>query len=268
MNTGTQRTSLLTPALDLRVHAPQHRSQAMPIPRRSRLTPRHPHQPPAQVTLPGLHLAEIASPLGTLLAAAAGESVLWLTFADDSNLETGRAEVENRFGLPVLPGDSPVLKRLRKELHDYFRGTLRQFRVPCHPRGTPFQCRVWEALQRIPHGQTASYQDVALALGNRAAVRAVGRANAANPLCLLVPCHRVIAKDGTLGGYSAGTWRKAKLLQLERTGRLPEGAPGAPGDPRTSTPDPLESPRTTGGGVDLAPTLPDALLAVTVSPQR
>lgn len=171
--------------------------------------------------LPGLCRAAIASPLGNLLAVAAADSVLWLTFADDPNLATCRAEVEQRFGQPLLAGDNPILKRLRRELHEYFRGRLRQFGVPCHLNGTAFQLRVWEVLQQIPHGHTASYQDVALALGNRAAVRAVGRANAANPLCLLIPCHRVVAKDGTLGGYSAGTWRKTKLLELERTGRLP-----------------------------------------------
>jgi O-6-methylguanine DNA methyltransferase len=87
--------------------------------------------------------------------------------------------------------------------------------------GTPFQERVWKELQRIPHGQTANYQEIARRVGRPTAIRAVARANGMNRLYLLVPCHRVITKDGELSGYGGGVWRKRALLELERTGKLP-----------------------------------------------
>jgi len=89
-------------------------------------------------------------------------------------------------------------------------------------RGTKFQERVWRELQRIPFGKTESYEAVAKQIGLPSAVRAVARANGSNRLYLLVPCHRVIAKDGKLSGYGGGVWRKRMLLELERTGSLPK----------------------------------------------
>jgi AraC family transcriptional regulator of adaptative response/methylated-DNA-[protein]-cysteine methyltransferase len=93
--------------------------------------------------------------------------------------------------------------------------------VECALLGTAFQQKVWRALRRIPFGETASYEQVATELGAPSAVRAVAQANGANRIYLLVPCHRVIGKDGTLTGYGGGVWRKRLLLELERTGRLP-----------------------------------------------
>jgi len=129
--------------------------------------------------------------------------------------------MRRRFALPVVPGENPVMQQLRRELREYFGGTRRDFTVPVELRGTDFQQGVWRVLQRIPYGRTASYKAVARSLGNAAAVRAVARANATNRLYLLVPCHRVIAKDGTLSGYGGGVWRKRHLLALEQTGILP-----------------------------------------------
>jgi AraC family transcriptional regulator, regulatory protein of adaptative response / methylated-DNA-[protein]-cysteine methyltransferase len=167
-----------------------------------------------------LQLTRFDSPLGAVAAAADRFRVHLLTFGDEQSPESACAELSRIAGSPVAPGENPTLQQLRAELHEYFQGQRREFQVPFLMHGTKFQRQVWSQLQRIPWGRTASYQDVASAVGNPAAVRAVGRANATNRLCLLVPCHRVIAKDGTLGGYSGGLWRKRFLLELEQTGTI------------------------------------------------
>jgi AraC family transcriptional regulator of adaptative response/methylated-DNA-[protein]-cysteine methyltransferase len=87
--------------------------------------------------------------------------------------------------------------------------------------GTAFEERVWGELRRIPYGETRSYEDVAIALGNRAAVRAVGRANGLNRIAIVIPCHRVVNKSGELGGYGGGLWRKRRLLHLEKNALTP-----------------------------------------------
>jgi methylated-DNA-[protein]-cysteine S-methyltransferase len=110
----------------------------------------------------------------------------------------------------------PLTGLLRRELDTYFRGVPTDFaRLPLDPRGTPFQLRVWQELRRIPWGQTISYGELARRLGKPGASRAVGQANAVNPIPLIVPCHRVIAADGGLGGYSSGLDRKRWLLRHE-----------------------------------------------------
>jgi len=102
------------------------------------------------------------------------------------------------------------------QLDEYFKGKRRKFSVKLDLRGTVFQKRVWQALLKIPFGGTASYQDIAEAVGNRKAVRAVGNANGANPVAIIVPCHRVIGSDGSLVGYGSGLWRKRWLLSHEQ----------------------------------------------------
>lgn len=109
-----------------------------------------------------------------------------------------------------------VLRLAEKEIRDYLAGRLRKFTVPLDPEGTEFQQRVWLELRRIPYGQTKSYKDIATALGMPKACRAVGTANGRNPLSIIVPCHRVIAANGTLGGYAGGLPRKEQLLSIER----------------------------------------------------
>lgn len=101
------------------------------------------------------------------------------------------------------------------QLDGYFGGHLRRFDLPLHPRGTDFQLRVWEALRAIPYGETRSYSEIARAIGRPSAVRAVGAANGANPLPIVVPCHRVIGADGSLTGFGGGMAAKRYLLDLE-----------------------------------------------------
>ena len=128
----------------------------------------------------------------------------------------GGALVEARFGgFPIFHA-SPVLDLAETELREYFARKRFAFDVPLAPQGTPFQLRVWEEVRRIPYGETRAYIDIARALGNEKACRAVGRANNRNPLPLFVPCHRVIGRDGALVGYAGGLAAKKWLLRLER----------------------------------------------------
>jgi methylated-DNA-[protein]-cysteine S-methyltransferase len=115
--------------------------------------------------------------------------------------------------------ETRVLAETARQLERYFAGKLRQFDLPLDPIGTPFQLRVWAELRRIPYGETRSYREVARAIRNENAVRAVGTANGRNPLSIVVPCHRVIASNGGLAGYAGGLERKAKLLDLEQRRR-------------------------------------------------
>ena len=158
----------------------------------------------------------VETPLGAMLAAATEHAVVQLEFADRRGLERSYEEMRRRFRFPVIPGNNAVLEQLRRELAEYFDGKRRSFDVPMQTRGTAFQERVWAELGRIPYGATASYEEIARRIGAPGAFRAVARANGTNRLYLLVPCHRVIAKDGTLSGYGGGLVRKQRLLDLER----------------------------------------------------
>jgi len=118
-----------------------------------------------------------------------------------------------------LPGEwQPAggqLDDVARQLDEYFAGQREVFEVALAPLGTPFQREVWQALQRIPYGTTCSYSDLAEQIGRPRAVRAVGTANGANPIAIIVPCHRVIGSNGTLTGYAGGVERKQMLLELE-----------------------------------------------------
>ena len=128
----------------------------------------------------------------------------------------GEALVEARFGGFPIFHESPLLDLAEQELKEYFTRRRRTFDLPIAPQGTPFQLRVWEEVCKIPYGETRAYIDIACALGNEKACRAVGRANNHNPLPVFVPCHRVVGKDGSLVGYAGGMAAKKWLLRLEQ----------------------------------------------------
>jgi len=135
--------------------------------------------------------------------------------------------LEGRFGVRARQfADHELIWAATAQLKEYFAGQRRRFRLPLALEGSPFQMRVWQALQQIPYGQTRSYQELARAIGAPRAARAVGAANGANPIAILVPCHRVIRSGGELGGYSAGRRLKQFLLDLERS--VIEGPPPHP----------------------------------------
>ena len=148
-------------------------------------------------------------------------------FADGPNLRlvassSGIRAIEFTGGQasrPVAEGarndTNPLLLEAARQLRAYFAGTLREFQLPLDMRGTDFQKRVWRQLESIPYGETRSYSQVALAIGLPHAVRAVGAANGANPIAIVVPCHRVIGAGGKLVGYGGGLPLKKRLLELE-----------------------------------------------------
>lgn len=144
----------------------------------------------------------IQTPIGMMVATTDEKAILALDFND---LDT-----------PVATYNHPLLVLLEKELCEYFKGQRREFTLPLNPQGTPFQKEVWKTLQTIPYATTISYAEEAKLFGNSKAVRAVASANGKNPISILIPCHRVIASDSTLGGYSGGLWRKEYLLRLEK----------------------------------------------------
>lgn len=128
---------------------------------------------------------------------------------------------EIRFGWEIKEGEKeenhPLLQWTRRELEEYFQGKRKEFSLPLKPDGTEFQKKVWKALTEIPYGETRTYGEVAAAVGNDKASRAVGMANHCNPIPVIIPCHRVIGKNGKLTGYAGGLEKKTALLDLERS---------------------------------------------------
>jgi AraC family transcriptional regulator of adaptative response/methylated-DNA-[protein]-cysteine methyltransferase len=161
-------------------------------------------------------LGWIRTPLGPMVAGATREGVCLLEFTDRRMLEAQLRTLARRVGLPAVPGKSPHLDRLRTAVDEYFSGRRPAFDLPLVAPGTPFQIRVWNELRRIPVGATRSYGEIARRIGHPTAVRAVARANGANRIALLIPCHRVVEMGGGLGGYGGGLWRKQRLIELER----------------------------------------------------
>ena len=160
-------------------------------------------------------MSEIDSPVGVLVAGVTDGGACLLEFRDREIIEAQVAKVRARVG-PTGSGSHEFLDQLRSELAEYFDGRRREFTVPLVYPGTRFQTRVWNALREIPFGQTISYEELARRVGSPDGQRAAGHANGQNPLAIVIPCHRVINKDGKLGGYGGGLWRKRLLLGLER----------------------------------------------------
>ena len=157
----------------------------------------------------------ITTPLGPMLVAATDEALCLLDFVDRRALPTQVARIRNGLGAVFVPDRNEIVDRTAREVEAYFAGSLETFSVPTTTPGTDFQRAVWEALAKIPYGETRSYAQVARGIGRPSAVRAVGSANGMNALAIIVPCHRVVGADGKLVGYGGGVWRKQRLLDLE-----------------------------------------------------
>lgn len=147
------------------------------------------------------YTCSIETPLGTMIAVTNGEAITSLDFTEDTP--------------KIEPFEHPLLLQLSKELEEYFAGERTVFTLPLNPSGTTFQKEVWKTLLTIPYGKTISYATEAERFGNLKATRAVANANGRNPIAILIPCHRVIASGGGLGGYSGGIEKKEFLLALE-----------------------------------------------------
>jgi len=150
----------------------------------------------------------VESPVGRLLIAGDGDGLRSIAFEREGHRCTPESDWVH---------DDGLLEDPTAQLEAYFAGQLVSFDLDLAPTGTEFQIAVWKAVEAIPYGETVSYGEIATRIGRPAAVRAVGAANGANPLPIVIPCHRVIGRDGSLTGYGGGLDRKATLLELERS---------------------------------------------------
>jgi len=155
------------------------------------------------------HYDTFSTPAGSFSAAINADGAVVATAFG------GLTALRRRFTAGEISRSPARLARVRHEVREFFTGRRRSFDLPLAPDGTAFQRRVWSGLQRIPYGATRSYGELAAKLGHPRAARAVGRANATNPICLLIPCHRVIGRDGSLTGFAFGEKIKAQLLARE-----------------------------------------------------
>lgn len=162
-------------------------------------------------------ITRLTTPLGPMFACATENGICLLEFTDRRMLETEFADLQKRLDAVILAGENDHSRQLRRELKEYFEGKRSEFEVPMETPGTEFQNKVWNALREIPFGETRSYQQQADHIGNPKGVRAVARANGMNRIAIVIPCHRVISKDGSLTGYAGGLERKRWLLDHEAT---------------------------------------------------
>ncbi len=177
--------------------------------------------PPGKATENGcISAAWMESPLGPLIAGANAEELVLLEFTDRRMLEAQIETLRRHFKTSIVPGDNRILNTLRSELKQYFNGRLKKFSTPLAFPGSEFQERVWKELLCIPYGSTVSYEELAARINSPRAQRAVGHTNGLNRIAILVPCHRVVNKNGELGGYGGGLWRKRALLDLEQGKRV------------------------------------------------
>ena len=160
--------------------------------------------------------AWIESPMGPLVVAATEKGICLLEFSDRRMLDAQFTTLRKLFKSPVVPGENKHIDLLKKELKKYFEGSLKDFTVPIIYPGSAFQQKVWNGLRKIEYGKTKSYEEMAKQVGVPKGQRAVGHANGLNRIAIVIPCHRVVNKNGNLGGYGGGLWRKLRLLEIEK----------------------------------------------------
>lgn len=153
----------------------------------------------------------------SLTVASDSEGIFWVGLGElEAEEEQLRKYLKRRCPKAILLKERAQNIQVLDQLKEYFIGKRQNFNLPLHPLGTPFQLSVWEELKKIPYGVTCSYGEIAERLGNPKAQRAVGMANHNNPLGIIVPCHRVVGKNGDLTGYAGGVHLKERLLTLEK----------------------------------------------------
>ncbi len=150
-----------------------------------------------------------------MYAGASERGLCFLEFTDRKMIDHQIEQLQARLKARFVQATTPVLSEVESQLEEYFNGMRQDFELPLDISGTPFQKQAWQALQKIPYGETRSYQQQADQVGNSNAVRAIASANAKNHIAIVIPCHRVIAKNGGLAGFGGGVWRKKYLLDLE-----------------------------------------------------
>ena len=162
-----------------------------------------------------IYVNRIETPLGPMVAGATDKGLCLLEFADRRMLETQLKRLIKWLNGFIVSGDNVFIKQISEQLEKYFGGGLKSFSVQLDLPGTEFQKAVWNELLKIPYGKTTTYESIAKQIKNPNAIRAVATANGDNRLGIIIPCHRVIGKDGKLHGYGGGLWRKRKLLEIE-----------------------------------------------------
>ena len=157
-----------------------------------------------------------STPLGEMFAAASKKGIIIFTYFVPFHIEAKIEILKNSLNADVIPGNCEVFELLKIQLEEYFNKQRTTFEIPLQLIGTSFQVKCWKELLKIPYGKTLSYKEQAKNIENEKAYRAVANANSQNMIDILVPCHRVISNDGTLGGYSGGIEKKEFLLKLEQ----------------------------------------------------
>jgi len=170
---------------------------------------------PAQSTGTPLLIDWLDTKLGPMIAIADETHLYLIEFTIRKNLNRQVQRLAKHYKRPIIPGHNKLHDQIHNEITHYFEGKLQDFTIPIRMTGTDFQKTVWHALQTIPYGDTWSYVRLAQTIGNPKGVRAVASSNASNGLAIVIPCHRVIAKDGGLGGYAGGLAHKRWLLDME-----------------------------------------------------
>jgi AraC family transcriptional regulator of adaptative response/methylated-DNA-[protein]-cysteine methyltransferase len=158
----------------------------------------------------------IDTPLGKMIGGATEDGICLLEFSDRKILSTEYKDLTKLLNTTLKEGNNKHLKKLRKELREYFNGKRQVFSLPLVTPGSDFQQQVWKELLTIPFGSTKSYMEQAIALDRPGSVRAVANANGMNRIAIIIPCHRVIGSDGRLTGYGGGLKRKKWLLDHEK----------------------------------------------------
>lgn len=158
----------------------------------------------------------IETPLGALIAVSSQSALHLLEFPERRALPAELAALRKDAKGSLGFGRFAPTDRIEREMADFMSGSSDRFATPIRPLGTPFSQNVWRALRLVPAGQTRSYSQLARDMGRPEATRAVARANGANPIAIVIPCHRVLGADGSLTGYGGGLWRKQKLIEMER----------------------------------------------------
>ncbi len=166
-----------------------------------------------------INIVRFTSPLGPMFACATQKGVCLLEFTNRRMLETEFKDLRKRLNAVILAGNNAHLKKMEQEISEYFDGKRKTFTVSLDTPGTEFQNHAWKILQEIPYGETRSYQEQAIQVGKPNAVRAVASANGFNRIAIIIPCHRIIGKNGELKGYGGGLERKKWLLDFEKKDR-------------------------------------------------
>jgi AraC family transcriptional regulator of adaptative response/methylated-DNA-[protein]-cysteine methyltransferase len=162
-----------------------------------------------------IYIVIVNTPIGQMYAASIENQICMLEFTDRRMLKTEILDLSRLLKAKYIIGYQEVFSILSEQLTEYFAGKRNKFDLPIYAPGTDFQRKVWVVLMEIPLGETRSYEKQAEILQNPDAIRAVARANGMNRISIIIPCHRVIGKDGTLVGYGGGLWRKKWLLDFE-----------------------------------------------------